>query len=294
MFAEWNESGSLDRLTHQAPAATWEPAFDSANRMVVGYNAYGSPRFVGVYDDPIGPDMLPTAYLYDFGSMPYAAAFDENDNLYVGDLNRGRVLIYRNPFDNAPSRAATSTHGASNPPLPEYLTSIRSVNPALPHCVLRGSARSYETTLEFAVDGLPDDDSLLLEFRRVTSTYVEVYDLSPQLIQDNHSRIVVSQVPFLESLWPHISKVTLTARITQRNGAPLSSWSPAFLLADDVQSCGVGSPRALYDANNDGVIQFSEASQAVRHYFAGDLDSEGAFEIIRLYFRGRLYFKEFP
>ncbi len=238
VFDQWNESGPLERVTPLAYAATWEPAFDSTNRMVVGYNIYGSPRFVGVYDDPNGPDIFPTAYLYDFGSMPFAAAFDENDNLYVGYLNRGRVLIYRNPFNNAPRPATPSTPEDSAPPLPEYPTSIRSVNPTLPHCVLRDSALPNETTLEFEVDGLPDDDNLLLEFRRVTSTYVEVYALTPQLIQVNRSRIVVSHTPLWNSLWPHIHKVTLTARITQRNGVPLSSWSPAFLLTDDDQSCG--------------------------------------------------------
>ena len=238
VFDQWNESGPIDQLIPLVHAATWEPAFDSTNRMVVGYNAYVSPRFVGVYDDPNGPDIFPTAYLDDVGSMPFAAAFDKNDNLYVGDLNRGRVLIYRNPFNNAPRPATPSTPEDSVPPLSEHPTSIRSVNPVFPHCVLRDSALPNETTLEFAVDGLPDDDNLLLEFRRVTSTYVEVYTLTPQLLQDNRSRIVVSQVSFWESLWPHIHKVTLTVRITQRNGAPLSSWSPAFLLADDVQSCG--------------------------------------------------------
>ena len=242
VFNEWNESGPIDQLTSQAPAATWEPAFDSTNRMVVGYNAWVSPRFVGVYDDPKGPDMLPTAYLYDVGSMPFAAAFDENDNLYVGDLNRGRVLIYRNPFNNAPRPATPSTPGASVPPLSKRPTSILSANPAPPYCVLRDSARPYETTLEFVVDGLPDDDDLLLEFRRVTSPHAEVYAPAPQLIQDNRSRIVVPQVPFWERLWPHIHKVTLTARVTRSDGVPLSNWSPAFLLADDVQSCGVALP----------------------------------------------------
>ena len=237
VFDQWNKSGPIDQLIPLAHAATWEPAFDSTNRMVVGYNAYVSPRFVGVYDDPNGPDIFPTAYLYDFGSMPFAAAFDENDNLYVGYLNRGRVLIYKNPFNNAPRPAPPSMPEDSVPPLPEYPTSIRSVNPAFPQCVLRDSALPNETTLEFEVDGLPDDGNLLLEFRRVTSTYVEVYTLTPQLIQDNRSRIVVSHAPLWNSLWPHIHNVTLTARITQRNGAPLSSWSPAFLLADDDQSC---------------------------------------------------------
>ena len=36
------------------PASTWEPAFDSANRMVVGYNMYRGGRFPGVYHDPLG------------------------------------------------------------------------------------------------------------------------------------------------------------------------------------------------------------------------------------------------
>jgi hypothetical protein len=82
------------------PAMTFEPAFDSANRMVVGYNGYSGTRFVGVYDDPLGPDTNPTAYLNDYGSMPFAATLDRYDNLYIADGNRNRVLIYRNPFSN--------------------------------------------------------------------------------------------------------------------------------------------------------------------------------------------------
>ena len=107
-FPQWTSSGVIgSHLSYlrEAVAATWETAFDSTNRMVVGYNAYTSSRFVGVYDDPLGPETLPTDYLYDVGSMFYAAAFDDNDNLYVGDLNRGRVLVYRNPFNNAPRPA---------------------------------------------------------------------------------------------------------------------------------------------------------------------------------------------
>ena len=80
--------------------ATWEPAFDSTNRMVVGFNSYMGPRFVGYYDDPLGSSTTPTGFLNDFGSMPYAATFDDKDNLYVADLNRNRILIYWNPFNN--------------------------------------------------------------------------------------------------------------------------------------------------------------------------------------------------
>ena len=82
-----------------ARAVTFEPAFDSMNRMVVGYNAYLAGRFVGVYSDPLGPSTLPDAYLADYASMPYSAVFDADDNLYVGDLNRSRVLVYRRPLD---------------------------------------------------------------------------------------------------------------------------------------------------------------------------------------------------
>lgn len=84
--------------------ATWEPAFDSMNRMVVGFNSYFGPRFVAFYDNPLGPSSTPTGFLNDLGSMPYAATFDEKDNLYVADLNRNRVLIYWNPFNNPQQR----------------------------------------------------------------------------------------------------------------------------------------------------------------------------------------------
>ena len=82
--------------------ATWEPAFDSTNRMVVGYNSYMAPRFVGYYNEPLGNNTTPSGFLNDLGSMPYAATFDDKDNLYVADLNRNRVLIYWNPFNNPP------------------------------------------------------------------------------------------------------------------------------------------------------------------------------------------------
>jgi len=93
----------------------WEPAFDSQNRMVVGYNVYSGKRFVGVYNDPLGPSTTPDTYLKDYWSMPYATAFDKYDNLYIGDLNRSRVLIYKDPFNNNPNIPP-------DPPIPEVTT----------------------------------------------------------------------------------------------------------------------------------------------------------------------------
>jgi hypothetical protein len=89
--------------------ATWQPAFSSANRMVVGFNpiffAFNPqpPPIVGpdtgwfpaVFDDPWGASTTPDYFLADYHSQAIGAAYDDQDNLYVADLNRGRVLVYQ-------------------------------------------------------------------------------------------------------------------------------------------------------------------------------------------------------
>lgn len=101
----------------------WEPAFDSHNRMVVGYNAYGaqnSPtelsRFPGIYNNPIqslATSAFPDMYLKDLFSQAYGATFDDQDNLYIADLNRGRVLIYKTI---PPAPTPTPTPVPNTPP----------------------------------------------------------------------------------------------------------------------------------------------------------------------------------
>ena len=105
------EPRSFDSRWPGLEAAAWEPAFDKENRMVVGFNTYRGPRFVGIYDDPLNRDIMPTGYLHDFMSMPYSAVFDDAGNLYVGDINRGRVLIYWDPFDSATDSTAAQEAG---------------------------------------------------------------------------------------------------------------------------------------------------------------------------------------
>jgi DNA-binding beta-propeller fold protein YncE len=89
------------------PAAVFKPAFDSAGRMVAGYNPYVSERFVGVYDDPLGDAVDAAGKLGDFMSLPWAAVFDDDDNLFVADSNRHRVLVYRTPLEKWNPRAAS-------------------------------------------------------------------------------------------------------------------------------------------------------------------------------------------
>ena len=85
--------------------STWSPAFDSCNRMVVGYNGFSftANRFPGVYHNPRGASTIPDDFLNDFTSHAYTSVFDEDDNLYVADLNRSRILIYKNPFNSCSS-----------------------------------------------------------------------------------------------------------------------------------------------------------------------------------------------
>ena len=108
--------------------ATWEPAFDDAGHMVIGYNPYAVYRcdfvpagascgyFPGVYLGP-QPDGVPDARIEDYHSMGMGAAFDDENNLYIGDHNRTRVLVYRQPLDQAVGGIAELLDAASAPAL---------------------------------------------------------------------------------------------------------------------------------------------------------------------------------
>lgn len=71
----------------------FEPVFNHSGQMILGLNAYGGQRFPLIYQNPLNnPEPIDT--LKDYYSMPSTAYFDDADNLYVADRNRGRVLIY--------------------------------------------------------------------------------------------------------------------------------------------------------------------------------------------------------
>ena len=246
-FPQWLPEGMVENYPsyfRTRSAATWEPAFDSWNRMAVGYNAYIGSRFVGLYDDPLGREPLPNTYLHDVGSMPYAAAFDNQDNLYVGDLNRSRVLVYLNPFGGPtnPARQPAPESSLADAPFPEHAVVITSVDPAPPYCVLRSSTRLRERALNLTVEGLPEGRDLMLQFRRVTVRHREWMHLGRALINHDGSRITVHDAGFLRHIWSDIDRAVITVRITERDGTPISNWSPAFQLANDVDACGAALP----------------------------------------------------
>lgn len=75
-----------------------QPAFTSDGQMVVGMNGYIGSRFPLVYNTPLVSDQ-PDTYLNDFSSYGgYSAVFDSNNDLYITDLDRARVLVYRQPL----------------------------------------------------------------------------------------------------------------------------------------------------------------------------------------------------
>lgn len=74
----------------------FEPAFSKSGVMVLGINGYSGSRFPFVYPNPLANENHTT--LQDYGSMPYASVFDDHDNLYIVDKNRGRALVYHMPF----------------------------------------------------------------------------------------------------------------------------------------------------------------------------------------------------
>ncbi|HVZ80709.1 MAG TPA: hypothetical protein VHE12_07910 [bacterium] len=107
----------------------WKPAFKSDDSvMVVGTNSQasggyppviiqnplngvrpaGTPDIPGAGDNPVG-------HLNDYGPQSFASVFDDQDNLYVTELNRNRVLIYQHPFGTP---GPTSTPTSSFTPTP--------------------------------------------------------------------------------------------------------------------------------------------------------------------------------
>jgi len=221
------------------PALTFEPAFDATNRMVVGYNPYLAGRFVGVYDDPLGSAINPNVYLHDFYSWPEAATFDANGNLYIGDGNRSRVLVYLNPFNNPTATSTPMPIYTPTPivtPISGYPVAIESVSPSPPYCVLRNAPDIQDRLLTLTGRNFPTTNHLL-QFRRVGTGELSIH-FGMEVNWESSTRITIDVGRIKHLLWDY-SRMTLQVRITDESLDPLSSWSPGFVLADDVATCGL-------------------------------------------------------
>ena len=229
------EPDSVIKNNHRGPfrAATFEPAFDSLNRMVVGFNMYVGGRFVAVYDDPLGPTTEPSAYLNDLASMPVSATFDRHDNLYIGDHNRARVLVYWNPLNNPLTKDERAAA------LPEHSATIRAVDPLPPRCILRTGAQSDDGNLFLTVDGLPDSGRLELQIRKIASADLHNVPINGHDAHVSEDTISVGRI--WTHLWTEYEKTAMFARVLF-DGQPLTSWSTSFIVADDAETCGHSRP----------------------------------------------------
>ena len=78
----------------------WKPAFNSANVMIYGVNAYydNFPRIVSNILAQTGSRLMIDDLIKDFYAQAYSSYFDKNDNLYITDLNKGSLYIYLKPI----------------------------------------------------------------------------------------------------------------------------------------------------------------------------------------------------
>jgi len=108
-----------------------EPGFNSSeSAMVAGMNPYEGSLFPLVLLNPLTGD-TPVTNLNDFSSLSYASTFDPQDNLYVLDSNRNRVLIYYQPF---PPPTATPTGTLTPSATPTFTISPTPTATPTPGC----------------------------------------------------------------------------------------------------------------------------------------------------------------
>ncbi len=134
------DSLSLTNYNHYS----FQPAFDSANHMVVG-NDPNAKRWVDYYIDPkkvnaTNPrDPLfakSDGQLADFYGRASSVAFDAQNNLYVYDTDRSKIMIYKTPnlsivqptvtpiLSPTPTRTPTPTMTTSPTPMPNNIAPL--------------------------------------------------------------------------------------------------------------------------------------------------------------------------
>lgn len=280
-FLRWERPAKIQA---EAPgnfrSATWETAFDSTNRMVVGFNSYIGGRYVGVYETPLQSRTEPDLYLEDIDGMAYTATFDDNDNLYVGDINRSRVLIYYNPFGNVTEQSddlqpepTTSTQT----PVPEFASTFALVGPSPPECVVRRLERGAAYRLKFEVTNFHPERSNRLEFRRIAPSDTKLLGFYDVIVHPPNSdgvrSLVVDMRKMGSHIFPDLDRVSLIARISKSvrrtlgtgDGArqvavqePITNWSSSFVLSEDRDSCDAGpdsGPTPTVEVSVEGAVR---------------------------------------
>ena len=96
--------GRLDIAGYEASVtdplcSPFELGISTKGTVVAGMNGYSGQRFPLVYLDP-KKTTEPQMALGDFTAYPTTCFVDKDDNVYIGDWDWSRVLIYKKPFKN--------------------------------------------------------------------------------------------------------------------------------------------------------------------------------------------------
>ena len=173
--------------------------------------------------------------------------------LYVADINRGRVLVYWNPFDNSPLPTEPGLPEAPDLLTPQYAGTILSIHPAPPYCVVP-EGRDYEALLTLVVDGVDiprvsgdDESGHSLEFRVIgthisRSTLIGHAKVETERGGDSKTTIEFIDRRFWRELLAGPDPVAVTVRMINTEGVPLTGWSHSFSLAPSIAACGVALP----------------------------------------------------
>jgi hypothetical protein len=157
---------------------TYQPAFDSQNRLVVGQNAYWNvdPKrfFPTVFYNPLSSSTTPDTYLNDYHSFIKGIAFDSLDNLYIADEGRNRVLIYKNPFNSQitptviPSPTLVPTSSPSLTPTPTHVVPTPTLTPSIAPTFTPTPTISSDMTPPTVTITSPLNGAIILRSKRVT------------------------------------------------------------------------------------------------------------------------------
>lgn len=124
---------SLDKTIIADGHFPFSPAFDSNNRMVVGYNSYSgfpnSKHSLDYFSNAL-LNQNPSGSFEDYWVMPYSLVFDSNDNLFVSDINRTKVMVYESPMQNIVVETPTPepTQEPTTTPVPDNNNSNNNSN----------------------------------------------------------------------------------------------------------------------------------------------------------------------
>jgi cysteine-rich repeat protein len=136
-------------------------AFDNNGTMILGgTNPYAGPRFPLVYMDH-DENSIPQLALGDFVSFPSVSYVDQDGNVYLGDFNWHRVLVYKRPLErlrtapSGPTRTPSSTRTSTRTPTPSPTVTPTPTGPTPTRTTTRTTTPTRTSTPTWTLSPTP-------------------------------------------------------------------------------------------------------------------------------------------